>query len=350
MTDLQLQTIEGMTVKEINRVTGALCKDMGLNIKVVAEKQLVEYQGDRTKKENIIKLYQRVTVMHSQRLSLVQQATKLGADVHMGMRTEILKEIIKQFTAIQQQLEVVNMAKEQVAATTQGKVYTEEEVAAMMQQKEVEKEELTAQHRELTKQALVKKEQEVLALAAEKMQQVSDATAQAVAEDSIQVVEETVQELVLTEADKQKVIDGLDKQLGSIQAEMNKNITKPQKYNELVLEYRSVEEKLHALKGGDVQELIRTKYKGLTLSAAQGLLKGAAVVDKYGHAGVDRGTQLLNSVLESALGLTREVLNVTERAGRTVIKLGGEVGHAGVDLASGTLRATSELISKGDKE
>lgn len=342
MTDLQLQTIEGMTVKEINRVTGALCKDMGLNIKVVAEKQLVEYQGDRTKKENIIKLYQRVTVMHSQRLSLVQQATKLGADVHMGMRTEILKEIIKQFTAIQQQLEVMNMAKEQVAATTEGKVYTEEEVKAMQ-------EELTAQHRELTKQALAKKEQEVLAMAAEKMQQVTDATAQAVAEDSIQVVEEAVQELVLTEGDKQKVIDGLDKQLGSIQQEMNKNITKPQKYNELVLEYRSVEEKLHALKGGDVQELIRTKYKGLTLSAAQGLLKGAAVVDKYGHAGVDRGTQLLNSVLESALGLTREVLNVTERAGRTVIKLGGEVGHAGVDLASGTLRATSELISKGDK-
>ena len=343
MTDLQLQTIEGMTVKEINRVTGALCKDMGLNIKVVAEKQLVEYQGDRTKKENIIKLYQRVTVMHSQRLSLVQQATKLGADVHMGMRTEILKEIIKQFTAIQQQLEVMNMAKEQVAATTEGKVYTEEEVKAMQ-------EELTAQHRELTKQALAKKEQEVLAMAAEKMQQVTDATAQAVAEDSIQVVEEAVQELVLTEGDKQKVIDGLDKQLGHIQQEMNKNITKPQKYNELVLEYRSVEEKLHALKGGDVQELIRTKYKGLTLSAAQGLLKGAAVVDKYGHSGVDRGTQLLNSVLESALGLTREVLNVTERAGRTVIKLGGEVGHAGVDLASGTLRATSELISKGDKE
>ncbi|ABS83663.1 hypothetical protein 0305phi8-36p105 [Bacillus phage 0305phi8-36] len=341
MTDLK--TIEGMTVKDINRITGALCKDMGLNIKVVAEKQLVEYQGDRTKKENIIKLYQRVTVMHSQRLSLVQQANNLGANVNMGMRTEILKEIINQFTAIQQQMEVMNMAKEQVAATTEGKVYTEEEVKAMQ-------EELTAQHRELTKQALAKKEQEVLAMAAEKMQQVTDATAQAVAEDSIQVVEEAVQELVLTEGDKQKVIDGLDKQLGHIQQEMNKNITKPQKYNELVLEYRSVEEKLHALKGGDVQELIRTKYKGLTLSAAQGLLKGAAVVDKYGHAGVDRGTQLLNSVLESALGLTREVLNVTERAGRTVIKLGGEVGHAGVDLASGTLRATSELISKGDKE
>lgn len=348
MTDLK--TIEGMTVKDINRITGSLCKEMGLNIKVVAEHQHIEYQGDRTRKDNIIKLFNRVADMHSKRTQLVQLANSLGAHTDIGMRTKELEAIIVQFKKIQPQMEELIMAKEQVAATTQGKVYTEEEVAAMMQQKEIEKEELTAQHRELTKQALVKKEQEVLALAAEKMQQVSDATAQAVAEDSIQVVEETVQELVLTEADKQKVIDGLDKQLGSIQAEMNKNITKPQKYNELVLEYRSVEEKLHALKGGDVQELIRTKYKGLTLSAAQGLLKGAAVVDKYGHAGVDRGTQLLNSVLESALGLTREVLNVTERAGRTVIKLGGEVGHAGVDLASGTLRATSELISKGDKE
>lgn len=341
MTDLK--TIEGMTVKDINRITGSLCKEMGLNIKVVAEHQHIEYQGDRTRKDNIIKLFNRVADMHSKRTQLVQLANSLGAHTDIGMRTKELEAIIVQFKKIQPQMEELIMAKEQVAATTEGKVYTEEEVKAMQ-------EELTAQHRELTKQALAKKEQEVLALAAEKMQQVSDATAQAVAEDSIQVVEETVQELVLTEADKQKVIDGLDKQLGSIQAEMNKNITKPQKYNELVLEYRSVEEKLHALKGGDVQELIRTKYKGLTLSAAQGLLKGAAVVDKYGHAGVDRGTQLLNSVLESALGLTREVLNVTERAGRTVIKLGGEVGHAGVDLASGTLRATSELISKGDKE
>lgn len=341
MTDLK--TIEGMTVKDINRITGSLCKEMGLNIKVVAEHQHIEYQGDRTRKDNIIKLFNRVADMHSKRTQLVQLANSLGAHTDIGMRTKELEAIIVQFKKIQPQMEELLMAKEQVAATTEGKVYTEEEVKAMQ-------EELTAQHRELTKQALAKKEQEVLALAAEKMQQVSDATAQAVAEDSIQVVEETVQELVLTETDKQKVIDGLDKQLGSIQAEMNKNITKPQKYNELVLEYRSVEEKLHALKGGDVQELIRTKYKGLTLSAAQGLLKGAAVVDKYGHAGVDRGTQLLNSVLESALGLTREVLNVTERAGRTVIKLGGEVGHAGVDLASGTLRATSELISKGDKE
>lgn len=341
MTDLK--TIEGMTVKDINRITGSLCKEMGLNIKVVAEHQHIEYQGDRTRKDNIIKLFNRVADMHSKRTQLVQLANSLGAHTDIGMRTKELEAIIVQFKKIQPQMEELLMAKEQVAATTEGKVYTEEEVKAMQ-------EELTAQHRELTKQALAKKEQEVLALAAEKMQQVSDATAQAVAEDSIQVVEETVQELVLTEADKQKVIDGLDKQLGAIQQEMNKNITKPQKYNELVLEYRSVEEKLHSLKGGDVQELIRTKYKGLTLSAAQGLLKGAAVVDKYGHAGVDRGTQLLNSVLESALGLTREVLNVTERAGRTVIKLGGEVGHAGVDLASGTLRATSELISKGDKE
>lgn len=341
MTDLK--TIEGMTVKDINRITGSLCKEMGLNIKVVAEHQHIEYQGDRTRKDNIIKLFNRVADMHSKRTQLVQLANSLGAHTDIGMRTKELEAIIVQFKKIQPQMEELLMAKEQVAATTEGKVYTEEEVKAMQ-------EELTAQHRELTKQALAKKEQEVLALAAEKMQQVSDATAQAVAEDSIQVVEETVQELVLTEGDKQKVIDGLDKQLGAIQQEMNKNITKPQKYNELVLEYRSVEEKLHSLKGGDVQELIRTKYKGLTLSAAQGLLKGAAVVDKYGHAGVDRGTQLLNSVLESALGLTREVLNVTERAGRTVIKLGGEVGHAGVDLASGTLRATSELISKGDKE
>lgn len=340
MTDLK--TIEGMTVKDINRITGSLCKEMGLNIKVVAEHQHIEYQGDRTRKDNIIKLFDRVADMHSKRTQLVQLANSLGAHTDIGMRTKELEAVIVQFKKLQPQMEELLMAKEQVAATSEGKVYTEEEVKAMQ-------EELTAQHRELTKQALAKKEQEVLALAAEKMQQVSEATAQAVAEDQIQVVEEAVQELVLTEADKQKVIDGLDKQLGSIQQEMNKNITKPQKYNELVLEYRSVEEKLHSLKGGDVQELIATKYKGLTLSAAQGLLKGAAVVDKYGHAGVDRGTQLLNSVLESALGLTREVLNVTERAGRTVIKLGGEVGHAGVDLASGTLRATSELISKGDQ-
>jgi hypothetical protein len=142
----------------------------------------------------------------------------------------------------------------------------------------------------------------------------------------------------------------LEKQLAELEIKKQQALGKnPAIMLQVVDQYRAVEAKLHELKGGDVNQLIKDKYNGFRTAAGAGFKKAGDVTYEYGHKGVSAGAGVLNNVFDTAINVTKDLVNVVDRTGKSVIGVTESVGHAGVDLAANALYATGDFIDGKNK-
>lgn len=310
------QNIISITVPAAIKKVNKYAELMNVDVQDVAALASVKWTS-KPKKADALSTLEQMEKMYTARKALINKIVRYEggtADITMTV-----SQLNQELTTLQSEEE-----DEMIVSTPAPKMYTEDEVKALLTQ-------------------------------------VAEQTAKAVSEQAVTQVEEKIQLPELQESEvqqpeevspveKKALIKKLQEELAKLDKLKDRYIVfNTKKYYEVVDQYRAVEEHLLAIKGEDVKTLIANKYNGLTRTAAKGLYNAADVTEEYGHKGIDRSTELLNSVLESVVGVTKDAVVMAERTGKAAIDVTGQIGHAGVDLTAGTFRATGDFIQPKKK-
>lgn len=337
------------TVAEMKVVVGKYSELMAIDVTTVAGLAEVKWDS-KVKKADVLAVLTKMEAIYKKRKGLIDAIVRYeGGEADITMTS---KELRNRLTELQTKEEEEQAMTTNQQPTQEETTITTEQLPEMIDYKGAD-----YVHVDYTKtlieQAIIRTQQNERAIAEEAMRKIQDniptmEEAAIVEAPKTEPAKEEEQEV--TPAQRNALIVKLNEELERLQKLKDRYVVfDTKKFYQVVDQYRAVEERLLTLKGGDVKNLISEKYNGLTRTAAKGLYNAADVTEKYGHKGVDRGAELLNSIFDSVVGVTKDVVGIAEKTGKATINVAGQLGHAGVDLTAGTMRAGGDLINNNKK-
>lgn len=338
-------TNTNITVPVAMEKVGKYAELMNITVPVVAELAQVKWTS-KPKKAVVLAVLTKMEDIYRKRKELIDQIVRYeGGEADITMTRKELRTLLTDLQSQQQEEE--DMTNQQQPVPQQAPVV---EVPQFIDYKGVEFVQV-GYTQTLIEQAIIRTQQEVNAVRDQELAaietKVEEMSQTPVVETPVTETpkEEVAVEAELTDAQIKKAIAELEAKIEECRKEEKKWIARDmKKYFEQVNITRKLEEKLHELKGGDVQQLIKEKYNGFRTSGAKFLANTADVTEKYGHKGVDKGAELLNSIFDGVMGITKDVVGVAEKAGKTTINIASQAGHVGVDAAAGVQRAAGDII------